>query len=458
MKRLQLLTLLGLIGAAAAAGLNPLQISYAADEHDHAGPKLGSIGRAAARAQDAHAHDEHAHDEHAHDEHAHDEHAHDEHAHDEHAHDEHAHDEHAHDEHAHAEGAIRLQPEVMREFGIEVRIAAPGTMARTLRLPGEVTFNGDRIAHVRPTVSGSVKQVLVSVGDRVAIGQTMALLNSRELAAMRSEFLTATARYELAHLNRERDQRLFREKILTERAALNTQQAYREADIERNQAENALHALGYSDEQVAQLSKLDDTAFNTYEILSPLSGIVTQRHLTIGEVVGPDDDEAPFVVADLSTVWVNLTVYQRHLAQVRPGQSVTILFDGDIPDAHGRISFVSPSIDEVTRTATARILIENPHGDWRPGLFVSALVETGEMSAAVVVPNAALTELDGRTVVFVQTEEGFEPRTVRLGHATSQSVEILEGLAEGESYAADNVLALKAESNRAALEHAGHVH
>jgi cobalt-zinc-cadmium efflux system membrane fusion protein len=307
-------------------------------------------------------------------------------------------------------------------------------------------------------VAGSVQQVHVSVGDRVEAGQTMAVLASRELAAARSEYLAALARLELARENLARDRRLFTEKVGTERAVLASQQAYREADIARNQAENALYALGYSRQQVAQVAELEDTAFNTYEMRAPLSGIVTQRHITIGELIGLEGGDVPFVVADLSSVWVNLTVYHRVLAQVRPGQAVTVEFGRDIPEARGTIAFVSPALDETTRTATARVVLENPRRDWRPGLFVSGRVETGQVTAVVVVPNSALIELDGRTVVFVQTEDGFEPREVRLGRVTPQAAEIIDGLAGGERYASDNVLALKAEMNRAALEHAGHVH
>jgi cobalt-zinc-cadmium efflux system membrane fusion protein len=346
----------------------------------------------------------------------------------------------------------------MREFGIEVRVAEGGSIARNVRLPGEVVYNADRIAHVRPTVAGSVQRVNVSVGDRVESAQSMAVLNSRELAVARSEYLAAIARLELARENLARDRRLFKEKVGTERAVLASKQAYREADIVRGQAENSLHALGYSHQQIARLTELEDTAFTTYEMRAPLSGIVTQRHITIGEVIGLDDDDAPFVVADLSSVWVNLTVYQRDLSQVRTGIPVTIEFGGDIPNAKGTIAFVSPALDETTRTATARVVLDNPRGDRRPGLFISALVETDQATAAVVVPDSALTELDGKTVIFVQTGEGFVPRVVRRGRSTSQAVEILEGLAEGERYAATNVLALKAETNRAALEHAGHVH
>ena len=374
------------------------------------------------------------------------------------------HHEHDHESHGDAgnehkeEGPLRLSSGVIKEFGIEVQVADSGPITNTLRLPGEVVYNADRIAHVGPMVTGSVLRVNVSVGDHVEAGQVMAVLTSRELAAARSDYLAAVARLELAQENHTRNKRLLSEKVGTKQAADVSRKAYREAVIERKQAVNALFALGFTRQEVQQISTLDETTFSAYEIVAPLSGIVTQRHITIGEVIELDDEEAPFVVADLSSVWVNLTVYQRDLPRVRAGQSVTISFDGEIPDARGDIAFLSPALDETTRTANARIVLKDPHPDWRPGLFVSGYVEVGQNKAAVVVPRSALTQMDGRSVVFILTEEGFEPREVQTGRETPKFVEIVKGLDVGERYASNNVLTLKAESDRAALEHAGHVH
>jgi cobalt-zinc-cadmium efflux system membrane fusion protein len=387
-----------------------------------------------------------------------DEHAH-EHKEHEHEH-EHEHAEHGHDEPEpdHEKGIVKLSPEAMREFGIEIAQAGPGTVSQVIELSGEVVFNADRIAHVTPTVAGIVQKVHRSVGDRVEAGQVMAVLSSRELAAARSVYLAASARLELARDNAERDQRLFEQKVGAEHVVLESRQALREAQITVNQADSALHALGYSHEQIEAIESLDDVAFNMYDLMAPLSGIVTQRHLTVGEVIDPADDEAPFVVADLSTVWVNLTIYQRDLTHVKPGQRVHIRFGHDIPDAEADIAFVSPALDETTRTATARVVLDNPKGDWRPGLFVTGQVHRTDEPARIVVPRSAVIQVDGRDTVFVQTGEGFAPHPVKTGRKSPTHVEIVDGLAPGARYVARNVLALKAELNRAALEHAGHAH
>lgn len=374
-------------------------------------------------------------------------------------HAEHGGDEERHD-HVDHEGdarALEIDPEVLAEFDIEIRKASGGELVQTLRLPGEVVYNADAVTHVAPTVDGVVRKVNVSVGDRVSTGDVLAVLNSGELAKARSKYLAANARLRLARENLERDRRLFEEKVGSKRDLIESRQEYEEAEIVLRQAENTLHALGYSHDEILEIPDIEADAFNLYELKAPFSGVVTSRHLTLGEVAD-SASEAPFVVADLSTVWVNLTVYQRDLVHVVPGQPVTIQFGHGIPDASGSVEFLSPAVDESTRTAFARVVLQNPDGVWRPGMFVTGVIETGHDAADVVIPSSSVIGMDGRQVVFVETADGLAPREIETGRETESRIEIESGLHPGESYACGNVLALKAEFNRSALEHAGHAH
>lgn len=356
------------------------------------------------------------------------------------------------------EPVVKLKQVTLDEFQIEVVPASAGEIDRVVSLPGEVVFNANQIAHVTPTVSGIVQEVNYSVGDRVEAGAVMAVLNSREVAAARSEYLAAQAMLELARENLERDERLFQEKVGTERAMLAARQAFQEARIDLNQAENALHAIGFTHDQIEAIGQMDESKFNTYMLRAPLSGVVTDRHLTVGEVIEPSGDGAPFVVADLSTVWVDITVYQRDLELVSAGKRVTLSFGHGIPDAQGEISFLSPSLDEETRTATARVVLPNPRGHWRPGLFLNATVAVEKVHGRVVVSASAIQTVEGDPIVFVRVPEGFTPRRVELGNRSGTRVEVVEGLVAGEHYAATNTFVLKSELNRTVMEHAGHAH
>ena len=126
--------------------------------------------------------------------------------------------------------------------------------------------------------------------------------------------------------------------------------------------------------------------------------------------------------------------------------------------ATGIINWISPTLDEKTRSATARVVIDNPDGRWRPGLFVSGQVSVAENKADVVIPLSALQTLERETIVFVQHEEGdFEPQAVQTGRRDHQNVEILDGLKPGQTYVSQNAFALKAQLQKGEFGE-GHSH
>ena len=188
---------------------------------------------------------------------------------------------------------------------------------------------------------------------------------------------------------------------------------------------------------------------------APLDGVVLQKHITLGEILGADS--LPFVIADLSDVWIVLTVYQKDLASIGPGQRAHIVATHGLAESAGTIEYVSPLLDQHTRTTTARVVMPND-GAWRPGLFVTARVLVERFRANVVVPKTAIQTMDGEQVVFVETNDGFAVRHVRPGRTDADSVEILDGLEPGDRYVAKGGFVLKAELGKASFEHAGHAH
>jgi cobalt-zinc-cadmium efflux system membrane fusion protein len=119
---------------------------------------------------------------------------------------------------------------------------------------------------------------------------------------------------------------------------------------------------------------------------------------------------------------------------------------------------VTPTVDETTRTATARVVLPNRDGRWRPGMFVRGKILLERTPVAVAVPRTALQTYEDRTVVFVDTPEGFAPRPVHLGRAGERIVELTEGLSPGERYVSRGGFTIKAELGRESLGHAGHAH
>jgi cobalt-zinc-cadmium efflux system membrane fusion protein len=177
---------------------------------------------------------------------------------------------------------------------------------------------------------------------------------------------------------------------------------------------------------------------------------VIAKHVAVGEVL-KDDTEA-FVVADLSTVWVDLNVPVADLLLVRKGQRV-VVEAGAAMQAEGTIGYVSPVVAEETRTAVTRVVLPNPDGRWRPGLFVTATIAVSDTPVSLLIPKTALQTVDGQPSVFVQTPEGFAPRPVTLGRANETQVEITAGLQAGERYAATETFVLKADLGKGAGAH-----
>jgi cobalt-zinc-cadmium efflux system membrane fusion protein len=200
------------------------------------------------------------------------------------------------------------------------------------------------------------------------------------------------------------------------------------------------------------LAVIESETLARYELRAAFDGTVIDRHVTAGEVVRPDTPA--FIVADLATVWIEVAVYQKDLPLVGVGRKVYVDGGPGIAGAEGTVAAVAPIVDQATRTAVARVVLENPDGRWRPGMFVTAVV-LDPTPAPLIVPKSALHADGGRTVVFVAEGERFEMRPVVLGRVGRTAAEITTGLAAGERVAADGSFLVKAEL---AKGEAGHAH
>lgn len=367
------------------------------------------------------------------------------------------HDEHGNEEgdQGHDEHVVRLTDTQLLEFGITLETAKAGTLNQYIELPGEIVFNADRIAHVVPRVAGIVREVHATVGDRINAGQLLAVLESRELADAKASYFAAIEREKLAQTKFTREERLWEKKVTSEQEYLDARQALAEARITRNSTEQQLHALGFTDDVLKELLEHPAATYTRFEVRAPLGGTIIEKHMTLGEHVGAEADV--FTIADLSTVWVNMNIYQKDLVSIDKGQTVRIEIGHGIASAEGKIAWVGPQVDEATRTAKARMELPNPDGSLRPGLFVTAKVAVASEVAGIVVPKSALQMVEDRAVVFVQTEKGFEPMPVKVGRQRGESVEILSGLTAGQTYVSQGAFTLKAQVSKGAFGD-GHNH
>jgi cobalt-zinc-cadmium efflux system membrane fusion protein len=210
-------------------------------------------------------------------------------------------------------------------------------------------------------------------------------------------------------------------------------------------------AVGDTVKQGQTLAKVEsDESLQTYTVTAPLSGTVTGRNANSGERTG---DKVLFTVADLSSVWVEIALFPRDVSKVRIGQIVHVRSAASDASAEGKVVYVAPFGSSANQTVTARVQLDNREREWSPGLYVIAEADLAHRDVPLAVDSRALQTLDGQTVVFVRTSEGFEARRVRTGHADSERSEIVKGLDAGEKYAANNSFILKAELGKGTAEH-----
>jgi cobalt-zinc-cadmium efflux system membrane fusion protein len=184
-------------------------------------------------------------------------------------------------------------------------------------------------------------------------------------------------------------------------------------------------------------------SLTTYELKAAIAGTIIDRQTTLGEYVS--EQKPAFVIADLSTVWVDFSVYRRDLGRVRIGDQILIDPADGGPKIEAKILYVSPVGNSETQSALARAVVPNAEQRLRPGLFATGRLILSAKKVAVAVKSSALQTLENRTVVFVRDGEKFEARDVEIGERDPDFVEVTFGVLEGDVYAAQNSFIVKAE-------------
>lgn len=326
--------------------------------------------------------------------------------------------------------------------GIVVAAAGAAQIASVVQFPGEIQLNDDRTVHVVPRVPGIAEAVLVSTGQTVRKGQALAVFSSQVISEQRSALQSAQKRRSLALTVHDREKKLWEQKITAEQDFLQAQAALREAEIAVENAQQKLSALG--------VAAGTGTGLNRFELRAPYDGLVVERKLSVGEAVR--EDTHIMTISDMSSVWVEVSIPAKDLPLLRVGAKVLVRATAFDAKATGTVAFVGALVGEQTRMARARILLANPQGTWRPGLFVSIEVNAANLQVPVAVETEAVQTLGNRQVIFVREEKRFVPRSVKLGISDDKYIEVLEGLPAGTPYAARGSYIIKSELTKMTSE------
>lgn len=337
-------------------------------------------------------------------------------------------------------GPAALQPGMPR--GVRTRAVAKQLLAPHLALVGSVAYNPDRVALVGPLVAGRIVSLAAKSGTQVAKGQLLGELESPEAGQAMAQFITAGARSRAAQAQLARERELAQKHISSARDLELAEAQAAQVQAELAAAEELLQALGLEAEGNHRGRR------GRVPLRAPLAGVVIERYVKLGQAVERGTDA--FLVADLSSLWVELEIFERDLQHVYRGQQVELRTES-LPGRvlQATVTFVEPTVDFKNRTTNLRLELDNGEGLLHPGQFVTAHVgggAKGTQAPVLAVPRAALQVIDGHDVVFVcDQDQHFAARLVSLGQRDEHDVEVVTGLREGEQVVVEGAFLLKAQ-------------
>jgi cobalt-zinc-cadmium efflux system membrane fusion protein len=331
---------------------------------------------------------------------------------------------------------IRYSADYAKRAQIEMTPVERSNLAPVVSVTGTVTFDPEKVAAIGSRIAGRVRQIYKLEGDPVKAGDILAEIESAELGQAQAALVAARAHAAAATTNEKREKELAEARISSNR----------EAEVAAANAVSARADFQAAEQRVRALGGVADGVPGILRLATPLAGKVIERHVSRGQSV--EATYTAFRVADLSSVWVQLAVFERQLPAMHQGDAVDIYPQGDGEHkVRGNVSYVGDVIDLETRTAPVRVEVDHPEVPLRPGQSVLAKIHTSApIAASIVVPRGAVTSVDGKPTVFVAHDAlSVEPRAVQLGGQDGDRVEVLTGLTEGDKVVTSGVFALKSE-------------
>lgn len=350
-----------------------------------------------------------------------------------------------------SQARVRLaSTDVAKNAGLEISAIALSDVTITLSCNAEIVYNGNRFARVSSRVTGVVQEVVKDVGDRVTKGETLAFIDSAELAAARAEYLQALGTVNLWDQNHMRTHELVEKGIAGKQEDLEAEAKLAESKIGLSRTLQRLRTLGLSETFISETEKSQDTS-PLLAVTAPFDGEIVARSAVIGELV--DLSKPLFEVADTSKMWAHLAVYEADIAQVRTGQPVIVMVDGIRGESFsGKVTWISTQIDPRTRTLPVRVELDNPDGVLRANMFGRAVISVHDREPRLLVPKSAV-QWDGCcNIAFVRRNELiYEPRRLRLGPEMGEFFVVETGLTEGETVVTQGSFMLKTEIMKSSI-------
>jgi cobalt-zinc-cadmium efflux system membrane fusion protein len=320
-----------------------------------------------------------------------------------------------------------------------------------LEATGEIQFNDNAAVHITPRVTGIISSVRVDVGARVKKGEVLFEMESVELGEAMAAYLKSRALADLSRKTYERKKALFDQKISSESALIEAQMVYEEHKSDLDQREQQLHVLGMLEEDIQEIQPGENPRLSgRLPFRAPLSGVIVEKHAAVGNLIQPGDDV--MLLADLSTVWVWLDIYEQDLTAILANGSNSHAQVSVETNAFpsrlfaGKIDYLGATMEEDTRTVRLRASLPNTEGLLRPGMFCKARIAKGASEEVLAVLREAVLSDEGNDFVFKHMRDNFYVRCpVKKGREFASTVEISDGLQAGETVVTEGAFLLKSD-------------
>ncbi|WP_406696258.1 efflux RND transporter periplasmic adaptor subunit [Singulisphaera sp. Ch08] len=347
-------------------------------------------------------------------------------------------------------------PKLVRQVGIQTALVTEEVHAHRLGANAETAYDANRYAEISPRVVGFLSEIRADLGQSVQRGDVLAVVNSAEVSAAKSQLLSAHSAVRLAQATADRTKSLTQSGAVPARAELEVMTALNQAQASAMDAEQKLRNLGFDNDQLAAIIKNKDTS-NLLDVVAPIDGVLVLRHAVKGEAVQATSQL--FAVADTSRMWLWIDVYERDIALIAPGQSVSFTISGADPNGQGHaflgeVTWVGTEVSDKTRTSRIRAELANPNGRLRANQFGEADIQIGSEHKATVVPKAAVQRKDGTDLVFLPLAQPGEYRAQRVVTKPTDRNDVVEvawGLKPGERVVTKGAFLLKTEIMRGAI-------
>src|SRR5712672_2262940 len=307
---------------------------------------------------------------------------------------------------------VQISPQRLQSIGVKTGKVERKSVADEIRTTGSVAVDERRLAYVQVRFSGYIQKVFADATYQyVRKGQPLFTVYSPELVATEREYLVA----------KQNQQQVAKSTV--QGVALSAASLL-DAAAER------LKQWGVPQKEIARLESTGQVQ-QELEVESPVSGYITERNALPNLAVQPET--RLYSVADLSTVWVLAEVFQNDLGRIKVGDRASLTVDSYPGRVFaGRVNFIYPQVDMMTRTARARLVFSNPGLKLTPGMFVNVTLKVA-MGKQLVIPATGVLQSGTRQIVFVSRDDGYiEPRDVQLGSRASDDFIVLKGLKVGE--------------------------